>query len=299
MLFALKQPLHINLNHKGLKMLLGKSKIGFMQGRLSPDPENKIQFFPWDCWKDEFVIASENNLKIMEWTLDYHRLYENPLMSREGQEEIRRLQNKYSIEIPSLTGDCFMQMPFYKATRDRVNVLLKDFENIVEACGRMLIKYIVFPLVDNGSLQNSNQLEILYRELLQRKTLLDQYNVNIVFESDFLPNKLSEFIKAFPAERFGINYDVGNSASLGYNIEEEWNLYGNRIMNIHIKDRIYKGTTVPLGLGSVNFDCFLKTIKKFSYDGNMIFQAARSSDGDHLGAIINYKKFIKDKFESV
>ena len=32
--------------------------------------------------------------------------------------------------------------------------------------------------------------------------------------------------------------------------------YGKRILNIHIKDRPYKGNTVPLGEGDVDFDNF-------------------------------------------
>ena len=62
-----------------------------MQGRLSPLVDGKIQAFPWHYWRDEFSIANEHGFKIMEWTLDQDRLYENPLMTEKGREEIKSL----------------------------------------------------------------------------------------------------------------------------------------------------------------------------------------------------------------
>ena len=103
-------------------------RIGFMQGRLSPLIDGKIQAFPWDYWKDEFVKAKRIGLVTMEWTLDYERLYENPFMSDFGQKEILYLMKKYSISIPSLTGDCFMQSPFYKNQKDRSNVTDNEYQ---------------------------------------------------------------------------------------------------------------------------------------------------------------------------
>ena len=50
------------------------NKVGFMQGRLSPILDNKIQAFPFDHWEQEFSIAKELGIKCMEWTLDYPNL---------------------------------------------------------------------------------------------------------------------------------------------------------------------------------------------------------------------------------
>ena len=85
-----------------------------MQGRLSPLVDGKFQTFPWDRWRDEFSIANGHAFKVMEWILDQDRLYENPCMTEDGQVEIRDLSHKYEISISSLTGDCFMNAPFYK-----------------------------------------------------------------------------------------------------------------------------------------------------------------------------------------
>ena len=85
-----------------------------MQGRLSPIVDGKIQAFPWKNWQKEFQLASENNFKIIEWTIDQEKILENPLMTEDGKSEIKKLSKKFDIKIPSLTGDCFMQSPFWK-----------------------------------------------------------------------------------------------------------------------------------------------------------------------------------------
>ena len=90
---------------------MNDSRIGFMQGRLSPVISGKIQEFPWKNWRQEFDIASRLGFSLMEWTLDQERLYESPLMTEIGQLEIIKLSHNYGIRIPSLTGDCFMQSP--------------------------------------------------------------------------------------------------------------------------------------------------------------------------------------------
>src|SRR5271169_4464068 len=93
------------------------AQIGFMQGRLSPIVDGRIQAFPWTCWQTEFRVAQEYSFHLVEWTLDQHRLHENPLLTLHGQQEIRALCELHNVAIPSLTGDCFMQAPYWRAER--------------------------------------------------------------------------------------------------------------------------------------------------------------------------------------
>lgn len=270
---------------------LMKNKIGFMQGRLSPMVNGKIQAFPWEHWKEEFALASKIEIEKMEWTLDQENLYENPFMSEDGRSEILRLSEIHGLKIPSLTGDCFMQQPFYKAGYNK-NERLRDFENIIKASGILGVTYVVFPLVDNGALTTNEEESLLIAELLRRIDLLRENKVQIVFESDFPPLKLKDFIAKLPREYFGINYDLGNSASLGYVARSEIKAYGDRILNVHIKDRVFGGTTVPLGAGDVNFDEVFKCLKAINYEGNYILQTARSLEGNHEQFITKFTEFV-------
>mgnify|MGYP001192308271 CR=1 FL=1 len=246
-------------------------KIGFMQGRLSPMIDGKIQAFPWGCWQHEILSAKNIGISIMEWTLDQQRLYENPIMTTSGQREILALCDKYDFCIPSLTGDCFMQAPFWKVNDAAYSDKLKtDFKAIINACGNIGIEFVVVPLVDDGSLENIEQENILVEFLLEQQFNLRDLGVRIVFESDFAPVELHRFIHRLNSDVFGINYDIGNSASLGLNPFEEFKLIGDRILNVHVKDRVLGGTTVPLGEGDADFNTVYRLLKSHNYKANYI-----------------------------
>lgn len=273
---------------------MSANRIGFMQGRLSPLVNGRIQAFPWDDWRDEFQLANKSGFQNIEWTLDQENLYKNPLMFSEGQNEVRALCKSFNISIPSLTGDCFMQAPFWKTTGGEKEKLENDFIEIVKASSQVGIQMVVVPLVDNGRLENDNQETKLVEFLNLQCELLSDNAIRIIFESDFEPANLARFIDQLDPKYFGVNYDVGNSAALGYKPSEEFQAYGSRIVNVHIKDRIYNGTTVPLGEGDADFDSVFSGLSKIRYSGNYILQTARATNNDHAGVLRRYRDMTEN-----
>jgi hexulose-6-phosphate isomerase len=268
---------------------MGASRIGFMQGRLSAPVDGRIQAFPWTHWREEFPLAEAHGFSVMEWTLDQDRLYENPLLTSSGQAEICDLCVRYGLTIPSLTGDCFMQAPFWKVDGETRASLLRDFEAIADACVNVGIHAIVVPLVDNGRIDDRAQEDLLVAELSARTGFLATRQLRVVFESDFPPAELARFIARLDADRFGINYDMGNSAAVGLDAAEELAAYGARVTNVHVKDRILGGTTVPLGTGSCDFDRVFAALASIGFSGRYILQTARAADGNHAGALVRYR----------
>jgi hexulose-6-phosphate isomerase len=264
-------------------------RIGFMQGRLCDRVEGKIQAFPWRDWKNEFPAAEAIDLHLMEWTLDQEQLYDNPLMAPSGQAEIRALCDRYSLAVPSLTGDCFMQAPFWKANEVTAAALQKDFLAIVAACSQVGIEMVVVPLVDNGRLDTPEQENVLVDFLLSQIEYFKSRGVRIIFECDFAPVELARFINRLPAGAFGINYDIGNSAALGYSALEEFAAYGGRIVNVHVKDRVLGGTTVPLGTGHAQFETVFAELARQGYTGKFILQTARATDDSHAQTLCRYR----------
>ena len=262
--------------------------IGFMQGRLSAVIDGKIQAFPWQFWRDEFKQAGEIKIPLMEWTLDQYDLYKNPFMTGDGQKNIIQLSNENNLKIPSLTGDCFMQAPFWKATSHERDSLIEDFNAIVCACNTLNVQIIVVPLVDNGGLTSKKEENYLIDVLSGYESMLAESGVKIAFESDFTPAALERFIGKMNPSFFGINYDIGNSASLGFDVNDEFSRYGARILNVHVKDRPLGGTTVPLGTGNADFESVFSNLSKCDYKGNYILQTARDPAGLHRDAIIDY-----------
>lgn len=265
------------------------NRLGFMQGRLSPLIDGRVQAFPWLCWKAEFPLAQDCGFRLIEWTLDQERLYENPLLTIAGQVEIKALCRRHDIRIPSLTGDCFMQAPFWKTYGEENEMRKQDFRAIIEACAVVGISIIVVPLVDNGRLETAEQENDLVDFFRTESRCIAQRGLRVVFESDHSPLEMACFIERFDPALFGINYDIGNSAALGFDPCEEVETYGKRIYNIHIKDRMLGGATVPLGSGHAKFEAVFIALTKLGYRGNYILQTARAADNNHIGALCRYR----------
>jgi L-ribulose-5-phosphate 3-epimerase len=264
-------------------------QIGFMQGRLCERVNGMVQAFPWQEWENEFSAAAGIDIHLMEWTLDHEGLYENPLLTEDGQRKIRGLCQQYDVKILSLTGDCFMQKPFWKSSVNSITDLQSDFLEIGRACTAIGIRMIVVPLVDNGRLETAAQEDVLVDFLLEQQTFLEKQQLHVIFESDFTPTELARFISRLPTERFGINYDIGNSAASGFDPAEEFAAYGSRVLNVHVKDRVLGGTTVPLNKGNADFEAVFFSLFQKNYEGNFILQTARAAEGNHAEVLSGYR----------
>lgn len=262
--------------------------IGYMQGRLCPPVDGKIQAFPWKDWRTEFPAAQRLGISLMEWTLDHDRLSENPLMTPQGRAEIHDLSSKYGVWVGSLTGDIFMQAPFWKVSGELREQRLVELDLVLDACTALGIRCVVIPLVDNGAMLNPEHEAAVIDALTARADRLRRDRLVVAFECDYRPTDLADVIGRMPVDVCGINLDIGNSAALGYDTAEEIAAYGQRIINVHVKDRVLGGTTVPLGAGNADIPRALRLLVSSGYRGSYVLQTARAEDGDHEGTLGRY-----------
>ena len=267
------------------------SRIGFMQGRLSPMIDGRIQSFPWNYWEDEFLMAEKIEVHLMEWTIDSKEIERNPIYLNEGRQRIAELSRSRNVSIPSVTSDYFMENPPWVSKSNNVNQIHRNTLAGMQIIGS---KVLVIPLVDNSSILN-DKTEFQFLEFVTNlQSSLRQHEIKIAIESDFEPSKLLNFVSKFDPELVGINYDIGNSASLGFNSSEELSLYGDRVINVHVKDRKLGGTTVPLGTGNADLPGTIQLLEHIGYKGNYILQTARAEDGKHSEAIVKYANMVKE-----
>jgi L-ribulose-5-phosphate 3-epimerase len=271
--------------------MLTKPNIGFIQGRLSPIANNRIQQFPWNSWQNEFSIASKNEINLIEWTIDSFKFDLNPLINLNQWEEINTLASKNNILIPSVTCDYFMENPPWKSD---IDLIKKGIIAIFQGMNNISANILVVPLVDNSSLLDSSSADTvkdLFTDLIPE---MIQNNIQIAFECDLNPEELLHFINQFDKNYFGINYDIGNSTSLGFDPNNEFEAYGSRIINVHVKDRKLNGPTIPLGEGDADFLKIFGLLHNVNYQGNLILQTARSKEGKDAEVLVKYKNLVEE-----
>lgn len=270
---------------------MNSNKIGIMQGRLSNPINKKIQSFPIFTWKEEFEKASNIGFDSIEWIFD--DFLDNPIFFDEQIVEIKSLSEKYQVKINSLLADYFINNKLFNETQFGLQKNLAQLKKIIIQCKKIGISIIEIPFVDASSLNSKNAREQLIKNVRGILPFANDNNVKLAIETDLSPEIFLELLNRFDYENIYANYDVGNSTSLGFDIEKELQILSRKIMNIHIKDRKLFGKTMPLGKGDTNFDLFFSTIKKIGYAGEFIIQGARKDNESPEKTCLGYLQFVK------
>jgi len=275
-------------------------EFGIMQGRLLPKYNNRYQAHPVGYWQEEFNLARELGISYIEFILDFDDYYLNPLMSKSGIDEIVKSIDKSGVGVRSICADIFMEAPLHSeddnVSQKSVEILLKLIQN----ASILGISDIVIPCVDQSALKSYSDQSRLINNLLRPVELASKCKINLALETDLAPFAFLNLINQFDSDAVKINYDLGNSASLGYDIIEEFEVYGDKISDIHIKDRFLAGGSVELGKGNVNFKVFFELFAKLDFKGPIIMQVYRDNEGVQIfkKQFDWFKKQINNEFDS-
>lgn len=267
-------------------MLMQKLSIGMVQGRLTPSKGRGIQFFPNQEgeWEKEFARAAELGIQHIQWAFE---TVDNPLLLPETQARVRAavaktgvpvwhmdMQLLTSVDI-SACGDVWMQ-------------------SVCEALAAVDGQTVEVPLMEASSL-----LDVPMRE--QRVAALRRFmhaaaaaGISLAVETDLPPKEYTALLEQCP---LGAVYDAGNSAGMGYLVDEEFAAYGASVVNVHIKDKKKGGVTVPLGSGDADLKRLFQLLRKVPYTGPVTLQAARGEDGKEAETIQHYIDFINAQYE--
>lgn len=266
-----------------------------MQGRLSKSLSGKIQEFPFGTWDSEFMLANEIGLKAIEWTVDHEDYRSNPIFDKKLAPKIIEVVERSKVSIPSITLDCFVIAPIHSV--NEITGLRSNFEDLVWVAKNICIQEIntlVLPIVAEAGEFGKEKLNHLIDALTKTGEKIAGFGKRIAIECEFEIPLIVELLNALDPQVFGINFDMGNSAAMGHSAKEEIAACGNRIFNVHIKDRFLGGKTVPLGNGSVDFEEVSRSLREIGYEGNMIIQAARDFDRPETQVISEYISFCRE-----
>lgn len=268
-----------------------KNPLGIMQGRLLPPINNRIQAFSAENWQEEFAIAKELSLDCIEFIFEGEEYNKHPLMNEKGIREIENVNAKTGVKILSVCADYFMDNTLHKNNNTENNVLV--LKQLITNCAMLDVKDIVIPCVDQSKIVNDDELNKFVNSLKTCIPLAGEKKINLNLETDLPPQQLLNLLKKFSSDIIKVNYDIGNSAALGYNPVEEINTYGKYISDVHIKDRMLGGGTVPLGEGNANFSAVFQKLLEIKFKGIFILQTARKELGQEAKTIGEYLQFIK------
>lgn len=271
--------------------------VGVMQGRLLPPEAGHFQCFPRERWKEEFELASRCGLDSIEWIYDVWGQDVNPVFLEGSERDLRSLAQRHKIAVVSLCADYFMDKPLIRATeherRDRTAHLMW----LTARCQQLGITRMVLPFVDNSAIRSQQEMQDVISILAEVLPLAAKHELEIHLETSLSPREFADLLEKLPSSNLKVNYDSGNSASLGYDVPEELGAYGSRIGSVHIKDRIRGGGTVPLGHGNSDIKGLLAGLHRLDYSGDLILQVARGESGREVEWVSRNRDIVKGYLE--
>jgi L-ribulose-5-phosphate 3-epimerase len=200
-------------------------------------------------------------------------------MSIKGIGEIELISEQTGVKVQTICADYLMEAPLHSEIRPIAEQSSRVIKKLLKHSALLGVTDIVIPCVDQSSLTGAGKIECFLDNLTPLLHLADKYAINLSLETDLDPQAFVKLLDCFDSNRVTVNYDIGNSAALGYDPIEELDAYGEKITDIHIKDRKLGGGPVILGTGDANFDRFFDKLKEFDYQGPFIMQAYRDNEG--------------------
>ena len=271
-----------------------KNRIGIMQGRLLPKYKGRYQAHPVGYWQNEFSLASNLGLNLIEFILDYNDIEKNPLFKRGGIDEIIKVEKLSGVKVYSICADYFMQAPIHSSDLKVVDKSLKTLNKLIKNASKLSVKDIVIPCVDQSTLKDNKDINNFVNNIKTVLPTAERFNINLCLETDLSPSVFSNLIEAINSKNLTVNYDIGNSAAMGFDPIEEFQSYGSKITDLHIKDRLFNGKSVMLGSGDAKFSKIFELLDKYNYKDKIIFQAFRDDEG--IEVFKDQYKWFKNNF---
>jgi L-ribulose-5-phosphate 3-epimerase len=256
--------------------------VGIMQGRLLPPVDGRFQAFPAERWREEFPKAAAAGLSCIEWIFEKPDEQRNPLRHDEGLAEVARVAGESNVEVRSICADYYMTEQLLHPDGGRNAANVAHLEWLIGRAAQMNVTYMVLPFVDSSSLQTPERIAGAIEVLRDIAPRARQKSVELHIECDLTPAAFRDLLDGVAQPNVKANYDIGNSASLGYHPRDELPAIGPYLGSVHVKDRQHAGGTVSIGRGAADLPHAFRQIRSAGFARWLILQAAREEELDHV-----------------
>jgi L-ribulose-5-phosphate 3-epimerase len=269
-----------------------------MQGRLVPPEGGNVRYFPRRRWQEEFALASRAGLNGIEWIYDGYSEDMNPLATDEGVAQMRNQADAHGIAVHSLCANYVMDSPPLRSNAARRSEFVRKLGWLLSRCRAAGINRIVLPFLDEAAIETgAGKIEVLsiLNGLLPEAR---RNRVEIHLELSLGPQAVAGLLGECPDPLLRIAYDCGNSASLGFDRDDEFAAYGDRIGSVHLKDRVRGGGSVPPGTGDANFLALFRSLRQLAFTGEFVLELALPEPGEELLYISKCRRWLEEQAAS-
>ena len=269
-------------------------KFLLVQGRAIPQMNDSIQYFPSN-WKEEFPIIHSLGFTGIEWIYDKKSELTNPILTKSGRMSMLDTSKKNNVDLENIVFDWFLVHPLLTNDEFSTKEKLEKLLFLLDVSRQSGFKRVIFPLIEQNSLENDSKEE-KFVNIFKDNILgyLDKWKIELHLETSLSPEKEYRILKELDSKCIKICFDMGNSASYGFNPETSIRTLSSHLGSVHVKDRKLHGGSVQLGKGDVNFYKVFESLFAIGFCGPISFQVYRNKNSNDISVSKESMNFIND-----
>lgn len=265
-----------------------------MQGRVLPPVDGRLQAFPATHWQEEPARARHAGVDALEWIYELSSQEQNPLLRPGGVDEIAAVAGAARVDVVSVCADAFMEAPLAQGAAEERARRCRLLEELLESAASLGAAHVLVPFVDASALDTDEDVTAAVEALEVALPLAERVGVEIHIETSLSPERFRPLLDRLPSDGLRVCYDIGNSASLGHDVDEEIATYGDRVGSVHVKDRLRGGGSVPLGEGAADLPRTFRLLRQAGYDGLLVLQVARGETGAEVQWVQSNRERVEE-----
>ncbi len=241
-------------------------KIGIMDGCLKRP------------WEELFGAAAEIGFDGVELGVRFDDYAETLLWSADGRRTIAA-QAAGGAEFASLCLHSFWQASFADPDESVRAAARKLTQEAAAHCGELGAKVMLLPVTPGPDVEPAEGTRRWIEETKACVPAAEEHRVNLALENvgrGYAQSAadLIELADGVGSPFVGVYYDIGNATAFGEDPVAEIKLLGDRIKQVHVKDR--EGEL--LGEGLVKIPECLRALQDIGYDGYLMLETPATDD---------------------
>jgi len=164
-------------------------------------------------------------------------------------------------------------------------------KNSIEACSSIGGAVILMPFFGSSAIKSDNQISLLISELKKLSSIAESNGVYLALETSLKAPDMVRIVDSIESDFVKVYFDTGNTVEQGYDLIQEIDALGERIVQVHVKD-YPRGT---LGMGRIDFAEVIGGLMDIGFEGYLMLETPALNNSEEMA--LRNLNFIKQILE--
>jgi sugar phosphate isomerase/epimerase len=227
---------------------------------------------------DRFARARELHADGVELRFGPHDFEQHSLWQPEGPHALRTQARDADVVLPSVFAGYFHAFPLGAAEAAARRQHAQVLDRLLDACSAAEVPVIVLPLLGAGEVTSEPVPPAFVETLTPLAHKAAACNLTLALETTWPAAAVLALLARVGSPAVRVAYDVGNAAVLGFDAIADFQLLGDALGQVRVRDCTPGGRRASLGQGAVALPALAQALAQRSYQGWWVLEAAAGDE---------------------